>query len=62
MDNEMINKIAVILLIIGGLNYFAMAFFTDLFDVALGGIPWLVTIVYVLVGIAAVYKIFNFNN
>jgi len=50
---------AIILLIIGGLNWGLVGLFKfDLVQALLGGIPLLRDIVYVLVGLSAIYKIY----
>ncbi|MBU1975930.1 MAG: DUF378 domain-containing protein [Nanoarchaeota archaeon] len=58
MNKKPINLVAMILLIIGGLNWGLIgAFKFDLVDTLLGSIPILRDIVYILVGIAAIYMI-----
>ena len=52
-----LNVIAMILLIIGGLNWLATAF--DISLVNWIGIAWLIKTIYILVGLAAIYKIFK---
>jgi uncharacterized membrane protein YuzA (DUF378 family) len=48
------HKVAWILLIIGGLNWGLVGVFgLDLVEWALGGIPWLARLVYILVGVSA---------
>ena len=50
-----IDIIALILVIVGGLNWLLEAFGYNLVTGILGSIPLLVTIVYVLVGLSAIY-------
>jgi len=58
-EKSIIDWIALILLIIGGLNWGLVgAGGWDLVDMILGSIPWLAKIVYILVGIAALYTIY----
>ncbi len=55
-----LHKIAFILLVIGGLNWLAMAlFFWDLSDLLGGMSSPLSRLVYFLVGLAALYEIVN---
>ncbi|MCF7905608.1 DUF378 domain-containing protein [Candidatus Gracilibacteria bacterium] len=54
-----LGKIAWVLLIIGGLNWGLVGFFQlDLVQVLFGGMPMIGTIVYVLVGLSALYALF----
>jgi uncharacterized membrane protein YuzA (DUF378 family) len=54
-----VDWIAIILLIVGGLNWGLVGIFQwDLVQAVLGSIPILQRIVYVLVGLAAIYKIY----
>ncbi len=50
--------IAMILLIVGGLNWGFVAFGWNIVGALLGGIPMLLTAVYFLVGLSAIYMIF----
>jgi uncharacterized membrane protein YuzA (DUF378 family) len=51
-----LDFVAVVLVVIGGLNWGLVGLFDfDLVQAILGGIPFLARLVYVLVGIAAVY-------
>jgi uncharacterized membrane protein YuzA (DUF378 family) len=54
-----LNTIAMILLIIGGLNWLLAVWEVNL--VALLSVSWLINLVYILVGLAAIYKIIKFN-
>jgi hypothetical protein len=55
-DMDMLEMIAVILVIIGGLNWGLYgALNMDLVNMLLGSIPILAQAVYVLVGLSAVY-------
>lgn len=55
-----IDMIAMILLIIGGLNWGLVGINRgwDLVNLALGSIPWLASTVYILVGLSAIWGIF----
>jgi hypothetical protein len=57
--NNTLDVIALILLIIGGLNWLLAVFEINL--VELLQVSWLISTVYILVGLAAIYKIFKFN-
>jgi len=51
--------VAVVLLVIGGLNWGLVGLFNfDLVEAILGSVPVLQKIVYILVGLAAVYMIY----
>ena len=53
-----LGTIAVVLLIIGGLNWGLVGLFQlDLVDLILGSVPVLASVVYVLIGLAAIVKI-----
>lgn len=60
MEKNTLDWIALILLIVGGLNWGLYGLFNgmDLVRIALGSIPILQQIVYVLVGISALYTIY----
>ncbi|MFA5060981.1 MAG: DUF378 domain-containing protein [Candidatus Pacearchaeota archaeon] len=64
MEKNVIDWIALVLVIIGGLNWGLYGLFSlDLVSALLGSIPILATIVYTLVGIAALWMIyFAFKN
>ena len=50
-----LHCISAVLLVIGGLNWGAIGIFgVDVVDSLLGGWPWLVSLVYILVGVSAV--------
>ena len=51
-----IDLVAVVLVVIGGLNWGLVGLFSfDLVQAILGGVPILARLVYILVGLAAVY-------
>jgi len=50
--------IALILLIIGGLNWGLAIWDVNLVTLLLGSVGWLVTLVYALVGLSALYTIY----
>lgn len=50
--------IALILVIIGGLNWMVVGIFNfNVVDWIFAMVPWLATVVYILVGLAAIYMI-----
>ncbi len=58
-EKSILDWIALILLIIGGLNWGLVGVGVgDIVALIFGGIPILATIIYVLVGIAALYTIY----
>lgn len=56
MDNKMLHMVTFVLLAIGGLNWLLVVIGWDL-EKFLGGIPYLMEVVYVLVGLSAIYQI-----
>jgi len=58
MDKNLLDWIALVLVIIGGLNWGLYAFGFNLVDLILGSIPILAQIVYILVGLSALYMIY----
>ena len=56
------HKLTFTLLIIGGLNWLLVAFNWNLVEKLLGSWPTIVTIVYILVGLSAVYEIFTHKS
>lgn len=57
------KKVAYILVIIGGLNWGLYgAFGYDLVDVVLGTIPMIASIVYVLIGLSALFLVLKRNR
>lgn len=59
MDMKVLDWIAMILVIVGGLNWGLVGLFGfDLVQFLLGWLPILVDIVYVLVAVAACYMIY----
>jgi uncharacterized membrane protein YuzA (DUF378 family) len=60
---NVLDVIALILVIIGGLNWGLVGLFKlDLVQLILGSIPILASLVYVLVGLAAIYLIYLAMN
>ncbi len=55
MKLNTLDIIALILVIVGGLNWLLVALGYNLVTMILGSIPLLVTIVYILVGLSAIY-------
>ena len=58
MDKNVLDWIALVLVIVGGLNWGLYAFGFNLVELILGSIPILAQIVYILVGLSAVYMIY----
>jgi hypothetical protein len=58
MAKSTLDWIALILLIIGGLNWGLAIWNFNLVDLIFGAVPVLVTIVYALVGLSALYTIY----
>ena len=63
MAKNAVDWIAIILLIIGGLNWGLYGLWQiDLVDSIFGAVAWLATTVYVLVGLAALYKLITISK
>ena len=58
MAKDTIGLIANILLIIGGLNWGLYAFGYNIVSMIFGSIPMLEMVIYVLVGLSALYAIY----
>jgi hypothetical protein len=58
MAKSTLDWIALILLIIGGLNWGLAIWNVNLVTMLLGAVDWLVTVVYALVGLSALYTIY----
>jgi len=52
-----LHMVAWILLVVGGLNWLLYAFGFNLVGLIFGGISWLEKLVYILVGLSAIYEI-----
>ncbi|HIK01859.1 TPA: DUF378 domain-containing protein [archaeon] len=58
--NNRIDMAALVLVIIGGLNWGLIAAFQwDLVDALLGSLPTLQRLLYLLVGLSALYMLYN---
>ena len=55
MKLNTLDIVALVLVIVGGLNWGLVAFNFNLVTLLFGSMPWLVSTVYVLVGLSAVY-------
>jgi len=55
MKLNTLDIIALVLVIIGGLNWGLAVFDYNLVAAIFGSIPWLLTTVYALVGLSAIY-------
>ena len=57
-----LNSIALFLIIVGGLNWGLIGLFEfNLVAAIFGGVQWLERLIYILVGIAAVYSLYLFK-
>ena len=55
---NMLDRIALILVIIGGINWLIVGIFRfNVVDWAFAFAPWIASIIYILVGLAAIYLI-----
>ncbi len=60
---DTLSLIALILIIVGGLNWLLVGLFKfNLVTALFGSIPILVTIVYTLVGLSAIWAIYKFKS
>lgn len=58
-DNSVVDWIALVLVIVGGLNWGLVGIFQwDLVAWLLGSVAWLMRLVYILVGVAALWMIY----
>jgi len=57
-EKNALDWVALVLVIVGGLNWMLYAFGFNLVEALLGSIPVLEQIVYILVGLAALYTIY----
>lgn len=55
MKLNVVDTIALVLVIVGGINWGLVAFNFNLVEALLGSMPWLVTTVYLLVGLSGIY-------
>jgi len=62
MAKSALEWIVVILLVIGGINWGLYAFGYDLVDLIFGSVSWLATIIYVLVGLAGLYRLITIKK
>ena len=56
---DILDKIACILLIIGGINWGLIGLFDFNLVAAIFQLPGLISIIYILVGLSAIYKLFR---
>jgi len=59
MNNSTMHTVASVLLIVGGLNWLLDAFGWNVVEMIFGAGSTLTMIVYVLVGLAALYELFT---
>ena len=63
MEKNTLDWIAWVLVVIGGLNWGLVgAFGFNLVDAIFGSIGWLESLIYILVGISAIYMIFTYKK
>jgi uncharacterized membrane protein YuzA (DUF378 family) len=55
MKMKLLDVVALVLLVVGGLNWGLVALGTNLVETIFGSMPWLVSVIYLLVGISAIY-------
>ena len=55
MKLSTLDLVALVLVIVGGLNWGLVALGYNLVIMIFGSVPWLVTLVYALVGLSAIY-------
>lgn len=55
MKMKVLDVVALVLLVVGGLNWGLVAFGANLVEVIFGSVPWLVSTVYILVALSAIY-------
>jgi len=55
MKLNLLDVVALILVIIGGLNWGLTAFGFNLVEMIFGSMSWLVSLIYILVGLSAIY-------
>jgi len=59
---EQVQKIANVLLIVGGLNWLLEALDYNLVELIFGTVPMLVTLVYVVIGLCAIVGIIGLTQ
>jgi len=62
LQMKLLHSVSFILLVIGGLNWLLAAFGWNVVDMVLGAGSTLAMIVYVLVGLSALYQIFTHKS
>lgn len=64
MQKSVLDWIALILVIVGGINWGLYGLWNfDLVAAIFGGVAWLATLIYVLVGLAGLYMLYHlFKN
>lgn len=63
MEKNTVDWIAFVLVIIGGLNWLLVGLFSfDLVNAIFGAVTWLQNLIYILVGIAAIYMIYYLSK
>lgn len=55
MKMKLLDVIALVLLVVGGLNWGLVVFGINLVEAIFGSMPWLVSTVYLLVALSAIY-------
>ncbi len=55
MKLSTLDTIALVLVIIGGLNWLLVALGFNLVTAIFGSVAWLVALIYILVGLSAIY-------
>ena len=57
MNNKMIHMVAFSLLVVGGVNWLLTAFGYNVVDMVFGEMSTISKVIYVLIGLAAVYEV-----
>lgn len=62
MKFNTLDGVALILVVIGALNWGLVAIGFNLVEAIFGSMPWLVQLVYILVGLSAIWTAVNFTK
>ncbi len=63
MNNKMVHMVSFTLLVVGGLNWLLVgAFGINLVESIFGSMPAVVKVVYILVGLSALYELVTHKN
>ncbi len=63
MNNKMLHTVSFILLVVGGLNWLLVgAFDTNVVEMIFGGMPMVVKVIYILVGLSALNELLTHKS